>query len=124
MAPSALPVPNSTEPFWRTQLHPLDNHRSTPELPAKVDIAIVGSGYAGASVVYHILKTCKDTGAAPPSIAILEAREACSGATGRNGQFGLGIQFQLLSPKNEELFADKKSQAVISSQTHTTGRRL
>lgn len=87
MAPSALPVPNSTEPFWRTQLHPLDNHRSTPELPAKVDIAIIGSGYAGASVVYHILKTCKDTGAAPPSIAILEAREACSGATGRNGQF-------------------------------------
>lgn len=117
MAPSALPVPNSTEPFWRTQLHPLDNHRSTPELPAKVDIAVIGSGYAGASVVYHILKTCKDTGAAPPSIAILEAREACSGATGRNGQ-------SFFPPVPAELLADKQSQAVISSQIHTTGQRL
>lgn len=86
MAPSALPVPNATEPFWRTELHPLDNHRSTPDLPSQVDIAVIGSGYAGASVVYHILKGCKDKGTPPPSILILEAREACSGATGRNGQ--------------------------------------
>ncbi|CAN8104667.1 unnamed protein product [Discula destructiva] len=85
MAPSPLPVPNSTESFWRTELHPLDSHRSTPDLPAHVDIVVVGAGYAGASVVYHILKTYKDKGSAPPTIAILEAREACSGATGRNG---------------------------------------
>ncbi|KAJ4388207.1 hypothetical protein N0V93_008814 [Gnomoniopsis smithogilvyi] len=89
MAPSALPVPNSTESFWRTQLHPLDNHRSTPDLPSKVDIAVVGAGYAGASVVYHILRRCKDSNIALPSIAILEAREACSGATGRNASLAV-----------------------------------
>lgn len=86
MAPSRLPVPNSTLPFWRTELHPLDDHRSTPDLPEKVDIVVIGAGYAGSSVVYHILKQCKDKGTSPPSIAILEAREACSGATGRNGK--------------------------------------
>lgn len=85
MAPSRLPVPNATLPFWRTELHPLDNHRSTPALPAKVDIAVVGAGYAGASIVYHLFKQSKDKGTPPPSIVILEAREACSGATGRNG---------------------------------------
>lgn len=86
MAPSRLPVPNATLPFWRTELHPLDNHRSTPDLPSHVDIAVVGAGYAGASVVYHILKQCEAQGTPLPSIVILEAREACSGATGRNGR--------------------------------------
>ncbi|EFX03293.1 FAD dependent oxidoreductase superfamily [Grosmannia clavigera kw1407] len=85
MAPSPLPVPGSTTSFWRTDPLPLDNHRSTPDLPAEVDLVVIGAGYAGASTVHHILKTCRDRGLAPPSIAVLEAREACSGATGRNG---------------------------------------
>lgn len=36
---------------------------------------------AGACVAYHLLKN----NAEPPSIGIFEARQACSGATGRNG---------------------------------------
>lgn len=101
MAPSKLPVPNSIQSFWRTELHPLDSHRSTPTLPEKVDVAVVGAGYAGASVVYHILKTCKDKGVSPPSIVILEAREACSGATGRNGKWKScpGENFKKISPR-------------------------
>ncbi|KXT15908.1 hypothetical protein AC579_5510 [Pseudocercospora musae] len=78
------PVPNSTISFWRTELHDLDNHRTTEELPAAVDIIIIGAGYAGASVAYHLLEKSKKSGK-NVSIAILEAREACSGATGRNG---------------------------------------
>ncbi|KAH9908420.1 FAD dependent oxidoreductase [Xylariomycetidae sp. FL2044] len=85
MAPAPLPVPNSTTSFWRSVPHSLDNHRSTPELPGDVDIAVIGSGYAGASTVYHILKSCRDRGLPIPSIVILEARQVCSGATGRNG---------------------------------------
>ncbi|PSR82413.1 FAD dependent oxidoreductase [Coniella lustricola] len=85
MAPSRLPVANAIQPFWRSELHPLDNHRSTPALPSQVDIVVIGAGYAGASVAYHIQNLCRDQGIALPSMAILEAREACSGATGRNG---------------------------------------
>ncbi|KAK1561554.1 FAD dependent oxidoreductase [Colletotrichum navitas] len=85
MPPSPLPVPNSTTSFWRSTPHALDDHRTTPELPSQVDIAVIGSGYAGVSTVYHILDRCKARGVPPPKIVILEARQACSGATGRNG---------------------------------------
>lgn len=78
-----FPVPNSTLSFWRTQPHDLDSHRSTEELPAECDIVIIGAGYAGASVAYYLL----EDNPSPPSIVILEARQACSGATGRNGEF-------------------------------------
>ncbi|TDZ34528.1 putative oxidoreductase OrdL [Colletotrichum spinosum] len=85
MPVSPLPVPNSTTSFWRSDPHPLDNHRSTPELPSEVDVAVIGAGYAGVSTVYHMLDICKTRGTPPPRVVILEARQACSGATGRNG---------------------------------------
>lgn len=71
--------------FWRTNTHALDDHRSTPDLPLDTDVLIIGAGYAGASTAYHILD--QDKSASPPSILILEARQACSGATGRNGKY-------------------------------------
>ncbi|OJD35972.1 fad dependent oxidoreductase superfamily protein [Diplodia corticola] len=80
-APYPYPVPNPLTPFWRTQLHPLDSARTTPDLPAETDVLIIGAGYAGASTAYHLQKDNPN----PPRITILEAREACSGATGRNG---------------------------------------
>lgn len=78
-----LPVPNATIPFWRTDLDPLDSHRSTEELPSHCDILVIGAGYAGASTIHHILKQQTS----PLKILILEAREACSGASGRNGKY-------------------------------------
>ena len=77
-----LPVPNSTTPFWRTELHKLDGHRSTPDLPSESDIVIIGAGFAGAALAHYIY----EDNPSPPSVVILEAREACSGATGRNGE--------------------------------------
>ncbi|RMZ29587.1 hypothetical protein D0859_06315 [Hortaea werneckii] len=84
MPTSSLPVANSTKPFWRSSPHELDNHRSTEQLPAAADIVIIGAGYAGASIAYHVLEEIGES-SQKPTIVILEAREACSGATGRNG---------------------------------------
>jgi ribulose 1,5-bisphosphate synthetase/thiazole synthase len=78
---SPTPVPNATTPFWRTELHELDSHRTTPDLPTDCDIVIIGAGFAGAALAYYLY----DENPSPPSVVILEAREACSGATGRNG---------------------------------------
>ncbi|KAI1380274.1 FAD dependent oxidoreductase [Hypoxylon crocopeplum] len=78
---SPFPVENSTLPFWRTKPHEIDNHRTTAELPEKCDVLIVGAGFSGTSIAYHLL----GDDPSPPSIVILEARSACSGATGRNG---------------------------------------
>lgn len=83
-----LPVPNATVPFWRTDLDPLDSHRSTEELPSHCDILVIGAGYAGASTVHHILKQQTS----PLKILLLEAREACSGASGRNGMYLLLVK--------------------------------
>ncbi|BCR84907.1 NAD(P)/FAD-dependent oxidoreductase [Aspergillus chevalieri] len=83
--PAGLPVGNPTTPFWRTELHPLDDLRATPELPQQSDIVIIGAGYAGVSIAYHLLKQQDQKGQPHPSITILEARQICSGATGRNG---------------------------------------
>ena len=70
--------------FWRSQPDFLDYYRSTESLPEISDIVIVGSGFAGASAAYHLLNQSDDS--TKPSITMLEARQACSGATGRNGE--------------------------------------
>ncbi|KAI1320060.1 FAD dependent oxidoreductase superfamily protein [Xylariaceae sp. FL0255] len=78
-----LPVSNYTKPYWRSELHHLDSHRSTPELPETCDILIIGAGMSGVSLAYHIgQQTIQNE---KPSIVLLEARQICSGATGRNG---------------------------------------
>lgn len=91
-----LPVSNATTPYWRTELHPIDEHRSTVELPTECDIAIIGAGFAGVSTAYHLSQIA---GSERPSVVILEARQVCSGATGRNGVgyislFFLAARFQ------------------------------
>jgi hypothetical protein len=80
--PRIAPVANATKPYWRTEPHPLDSHRTTPELPSECDIAIVGAGMSGVATAYHMSKLWA---VKQPSILILEARQVCSGATGRNG---------------------------------------
>ncbi|TVY70578.1 putative oxidoreductase OrdL [Fusarium oxysporum f. sp. cubense] len=82
MAPSAFPPLNGMSSFWRSLPGDIDNHRSTKELPSECDVMVVGAGYSGAAIITHMLSQC--TGKAP-SILVLEARQLCSGATGRNG---------------------------------------
>lgn len=80
-----LPDPATTTSFWQQNpLYPeLVNVRSET-LPSTADIVIIGSGIAGASVAHTILNECKAT-ADTKRVVLLEARELCSGATGRNG---------------------------------------
>lgn len=81
---TGLPVANATLPFWRTELHELDTFRSTEALPSECDILVIGAGYAGVSTLYHLLDS--NYAPNPSKIVMLEAREACSGASGRNGE--------------------------------------
>ncbi|KAG9241793.1 FAD dependent oxidoreductase-like protein [Calycina marina] len=80
---SCLPSPKSTNSFWhREPSEFLTGHHTTPSLPTSADIIIIGSGIAGASAAYHLSKHHDGT---KPNIVMLDAREACWGATGRNG---------------------------------------
>ncbi|KAK6358633.1 hypothetical protein TWF730_007956 [Orbilia blumenaviensis] len=81
-----LPSEESTSSFWLKQPDEfLLGHRTTPELPTEADIVIIGSGIAGAQTARYL---CEQDGGAwvkGRRIVMLEAREACWGATGRNG---------------------------------------
>ncbi|KZF26448.1 FAD dependent oxidoreductase [Xylona heveae TC161] len=79
--PPGLPRSNPTTAYWQD---PPDEHisnvRSTPEIPQTADVIIIGSGITGACVAYNILQKSPNM-----RVVMLEAREAVSGATGRNG---------------------------------------
>lgn len=78
-----LPVANPTISYW--QLPPLEgvaDHQSD-HLPTDVDVVIIGSGMSGTSIAWHLLK--ENNNSTPLRVAMIEARQACSGATGRNG---------------------------------------
>ncbi|KNG46446.1 fad dependent oxidoreductase [Stemphylium lycopersici] len=80
---ATLPTPTSTNSFWHSEPNEyLIGHRTTEDLPAEADIVIVGSGITGTGAASYLAEDARANG---KSIVMLEAREACWGATGRNG---------------------------------------
>jgi FAD dependent oxidoreductase len=76
--PANLPSPSPTNSFWLRSPSPfLLHHRSTPELPLAADVVIVGSGITGAFCARYLAES------AELKVVMVEAREACWGATGR-----------------------------------------
>lgn len=75
---AGLPTAESTRSFWlRAPSTKLLGHRTTQQLPAAADVVVVGSGITGAFAARELL-----AGGAS-GVLMLEAREACWGATGR-----------------------------------------
>ena len=75
-----LPRSNPTVSYWQDPPAHISNHRTSPELPEEADVVIVGSGITGAAIAHTFLSREPS-----PFVIMLEARTACSGATGRNG---------------------------------------
>ena len=84
-ADPGIPVSNPTTSFWLDNPPFLDLvDRRSKTLPKYADIVIIGSGITGTSVARTILSECATMGI-NRRVVMLEARQACSGATGRNG---------------------------------------
>ncbi|RYP90235.1 hypothetical protein DL770_003656 [Monosporascus sp. CRB-9-2] len=74
-----LPTENSTHSYWhRDPSRKLLGHRTTSDLPPKADIVVIGSGITGTFAARELI-------AGGRGVVMLDAREACWGATGRNG---------------------------------------
>ncbi|KDQ55012.1 hypothetical protein JAAARDRAFT_135046 [Jaapia argillacea MUCL 33604] len=73
--------PNSTLSFWTVPPSPIAKHTAETFI-THADIVVIGSGITGTSFVRAALHYA---GERPLKIVMLEARDACSGATGRNG---------------------------------------
>ncbi|KAJ3317741.1 hypothetical protein HDU76_001072, partial [Blyttiomyces sp. JEL0837] len=77
-----LPVPNPTKSHWLRDVQ-FGSTRSFPkdgEDASMVDVAIIGAGFSGCAIAYHLRRLQPDL-----KIAVLEARDVGGGATGRNG---------------------------------------
>lgn len=84
--PANLPSRDSTESYWLRHPTPfIQHHRTTPSLPPFAQVIIIGSGISGAFAARELLRD--DARAVVNSVLMLEAREACSGATGRVCRF-------------------------------------
>ncbi|PYH46929.1 NAD(P)/FAD-dependent oxidoreductase [Aspergillus saccharolyticus JOP 1030-1] len=93
-ADPGIPAPQGTPSFWLRNPHSSFQIQSS-SLPVEADIVIIGSGITGASIARTLLthastnrdqkETAAAAAAAQPSILILDGRDICHGATGRNG---------------------------------------
>jgi tRNA A37 threonylcarbamoyladenosine dehydratase len=77
-----LPSVESTNSYWHKEpSEKLLGYRSTAELPSTAEVVVVGSGITGTFAARELIKGgCKN-------VVLLEAREACWGATGRVSYF-------------------------------------
>lgn len=77
---TTLPHPEPCQSYWQQPPDSIADLRSTERVPEHADVVIIGSGISGASVAYNLLTAKPDL-----NIVMLEARQAASGASGRNG---------------------------------------
>lgn len=83
-----IPNESTTSSFWLQSLHERFAQRSSKPLPKETDVVIIGSGITGASIARTLLQKRANAASSDPSgpaVVMLEARDICSGATGRNG---------------------------------------
>lgn len=78
--PPGLPRSTPTKSYWQTPRADIADFRSHPDLPSIADYVIIGSGISGVCIARNLLVKRPHA-----RVVMLEARQACSGATGRNG---------------------------------------
>jgi hypothetical protein len=82
-----LPRPEPAETYWlKDPPYPNLVDVSSPSLPQTADVAIIGSGIAGAAIARSLLHERRRRNIdINEKVVVLETRQLCSGATARNG---------------------------------------
>ncbi|WWC66135.1 uncharacterized protein I206_100035 [Kwoniella pini CBS 10737] len=94
--------------------NPLLNHRTTEDLPQSADVVIIGSGATGSLTALSLLQSPNP----PKSIVLLEAREMCSGATGRNAGHCKPDQWRGFS-KYAQAFGPDEAIKILKNEQQT-----
>ncbi|KAJ7086208.1 FAD dependent oxidoreductase-domain-containing protein [Mycena epipterygia] len=116
----AFPIPEGMSlSYWLqgVRASPLLDHRTTEQLPTSADIVIIGSGMSGTLTAYELLGRPNP----PKSIVIFEAREMCSGATGRNAGHCKPDQYRGFG-KYEKLFGAEQAKKLLEHELETWSR--
>lgn len=82
LCPPGLPHDKPSKCAWQEPPHPTVADWQSETLPDEVDVVIIGSGITGCAVAHTLLHESSN---ASLRVCVLEARQAVSGATGRNG---------------------------------------
>ncbi|TFK48505.1 FAD dependent oxidoreductase [Heliocybe sulcata] len=119
--PEWLPVPNPTKSFWidSPDANPLASEGSSGSLTTDADVCIIGSGMTGISTAYHLSELLADSSNDPLSAVVLEARDFCSGATGRNGGHLTPRAFMKFSTY-AELYGEHEALSSLAIEHHTS----
>lgn len=117
-----LPNPAPSKPYWLDD-PPFPELVSiqSAQLPPSADVVVIGSGITGAAITRSLLHELRRRDGAErlPTVTVLEARDICSGATGRNGghiKHGPYDSFSRLS----KTFSPERAAALVRFQ----GRHL
>ncbi|CAI6269525.1 unnamed protein product [Periconia digitata] len=114
-----LPVKAPTKAYWQNN-PPFPDlvNVSSHELPKTTDVAIIGSGIAGASIAWSWLhekrRLCNN--GAEEKVVVLEARELCSGATARNGGHIKVAAYEVFSRLCKAGMAKERAAALVRFQ--------
>jgi len=100
--PPTLPRPNPTVSYWQDPPDGIADLRTTEQLPETAGIVVIGSGISGASIAYGLLEREENS-----RFVMLEARHACSGATGRNGGHTKGASYRSFLANEKSLGLDE-----------------
>ena len=74
-----IPLSKYTSPYWHISPHQHANHQS-PWPSAISDVVIIGSGISGMTLARTLIRAN-----AKLEVVLIDARQLCAGATGRNG---------------------------------------
>jgi glycine/D-amino acid oxidase-like deaminating enzyme len=101
--------------YWLQQVRcdPLLDHRTTETLPKEADTVIIGSGISGTLVAKHHLETWPSK-----SVVVLEGREFCSGATGRNAGHCKPDQWRHFA-KFEKAYGKEQAVKIMNNEADT-----
>ncbi|KAF2994499.1 hypothetical protein E8E13_002349 [Curvularia kusanoi] len=124
--PVGLPATNPIPSYWHTPKSPLANINHSPDKSQDpYDFIIVGSGISGTMIAWNLLKR----GSHNKKILMLEAREVCGGATGRNGGHTKAASYRSYLQHVQELGKEEALRIVRMEwanivETHRVAGRL
>lgn len=120
-----LPNPKPTQPYWlNNPPFPELVDIGSPRLPETADVAVIGSGIAGAAIVRSLLHERRRRGTVSGSesglpgdgkIVVFEARQLCSGATARNGGHIKPTAYEIF-PRFRKMYGPERAAALTRFQ--------
>ncbi|KAF7784803.1 hypothetical protein Agabi119p4_968 [Agaricus bisporus var. burnettii] len=111
-ASPGIPVDDPCPSYWMSPPSRIAKHGSDATVPTYADVVIIGSGITGTSVARAILD--EET----VVVVMLEARDTCSGATGRNGGHITPVLYQDYSELKKKHGAEVAGEIVRFRLSH------